>query len=143
MTLAETTLNNLVKKGLRRTRLRRAVLEVLFESRSPLSVTEMKCALSKQGIRPNKTSLYREMEILLRTSVAEETTISGTRKIYISESGHHHHFVCTACKETLCVSSPELESRLAQVQQILQKKEGLTVLEHDLTFYGLCTSCNS
>ncbi|CAN5128173.1 Fur family transcriptional regulator [soil metagenome] len=135
-------LDTLKARGFRTTKLRTALLDVLQESNSPLSVPEMQEILATRGLTPNKTSLYREVETLLQNEVAEESTISGVRKIYVSDSGqHHHHFVCIKCEETQCVEETALEKALHAVEKGLAEDHGMLVTGHDLTFYGRCKSC--
>lgn len=136
-----TFLNLLKQKGLRTTKLRTALLEILQEAPAPLSVPEMQAALTPAGLVPNKTSLYREVEVLLDSQIANEATISGVRKVYISASGHHHHFVCKNCDRTLCIDDPALEEALTKIEGTIAGQNGVSITQHDLTFYGHCSYC--
>jgi Fur family ferric uptake transcriptional regulator len=141
MNQVEEIIANLKLLGLRRTRLRAAVLEILLASPSPLSVAELQDQLALVGLTPNKTSLYRELETLLENEIAEESTIAGTRKVYMPQSGHHHHAVCTSCRRTECIELPEVEEILRT--QPRNAAEGFSIRSHDLTLYGLCRKCTT
>jgi Fur family transcriptional regulator, zinc uptake regulator len=140
MSGSEAVIGILKEKGLRRTPLRAAILETFLESPAPISVPELQAKLATAGFSPNKTSLYREVEALIANQVAEETTLAGIRKVYVAPSGHHHHFVCTSCKDTYCVDDQSLETALVAAMDALADR-GLETTGHDLTFYGRCESC--
>jgi Fe2+ or Zn2+ uptake regulation protein len=126
---------------LRKTTLRTALLELLNESESPLSVPEILEHLKKRSLTPNKTTLYREADTLLKHAILEETVISGVRKLYITQHGHHHHFICLTCKTTSCIEDPSLEDALLKVQDTLITVNGFLTSGHDLNFYGQCREC--
>lgn len=138
--LAEIT-QKLKSCGCRASKLRQALLELLIEAHQPLSVPELQQYLASKGFAPNKTSLYREIESLLSFAVLEEVSISGVRKVYLPASGHHHHMVCTECKETYCVDDPTLEQALHATERLLAVNDSFLVERHDITFYGRCRSC--
>lgn len=138
MHTTEAIISGLKEKGLRRTKLREAVLNVLIGSHSPISVPELQSALKTMDLSPNKTSLYREIESLLEHGIADQTSLAGTRKYFVAASGrHHHHVICTSCEQTQCLELPAVEEALRQVRV----QDGFAVTGHDLTLYGLCPHC--
>jgi Fur family transcriptional regulator, ferric uptake regulator len=51
---------------------------------------------------------------------------------------HHHHVICDGCGRTTratCPVGPELAASVAA--------EGFTITRHEMTLYGLCSSCST
>jgi Fur family transcriptional regulator, ferric uptake regulator len=126
--------------GLRKTKTRLLLFEVLGESNQPLAIPELLeiFIARKQGV--NKTTLYREIESLVDLGVIRAVQIA-TRKISyeLASHDHHHHFVCTSCDAVTDVQFPE-ES--IQKTEALLERQGVSITHHSLEFFGLCKTCN-
>ncbi len=128
------------EQGLRKTKTRLLLFEVLAESKQPLAIPDILEVFSKRGHEINKTTLYREVESLVSQEVLRSVQIA-TRKISyeLASHGHHHHFVCTSCDYVMDVVFPE--TAIEKTEQILAR-EGVIVERHSLEFFGLCKMCN-
>jgi Fe2+ or Zn2+ uptake regulation protein len=82
------------RRGLRLTGPRRAVLDVLAESRVPMTAVDIHARLSPR--RANIVSVYRTLHLLTRLSLVRSTdTTRRSRRYELSEpfTGHHHHLI--------------------------------------------------
>ncbi len=93
------------------------------------------------GLRPNKTTLYRQLETLVKHDVVDVVILGPKVQLFELKKGHHHHFVCSTCKDVLDLESESVESAFQQFEQQL-RQEGFTVQKHELTFFGACASCS-
>jgi Fur family ferric uptake transcriptional regulator len=146
MTIANdrTTLPTLLAaRGIRLTRPRRAVLDVLAEVRHPLSVAEIHARL--RGHNVNLGSVYRTIALLCRLDIMQLADATrGTQRFELTEpfTGHHHHLVCQRCGDVQdfegCVIKKPVLTRL---ERRVRRATRFQVLGHDVRLYGLCAPC--
>jgi Fur family ferric uptake transcriptional regulator len=119
------------------------VLDVLAESRMPMTVPEIHARLSPR--RANIASVYRTVHLLTGLSLVRSTdTTRRSRRYELTEpfTGHHHHLICQACGriEDLegCVLTDEVLARLTRSVRVSRQFQ---VLEHELRLFGRCRDC--
>ncbi len=131
--------------SLRVTPLRQTLLEVLSTTAEySYSVPELLQILGEQGFTPNKTTLYREIQVLHEAGLIEEIPTSGRALRYKGSCGsghHHHHLQCSSCQRLVHIDIPSLEVALHAAQQQMGKLTGYSVTEHSLHFTGTCPDC--
>ena len=134
------SLSRLREKGKRLTPVRSSLVR-LFETRhGPFSAPELIACLIKQGLRVNKTTVYRELEFLLNHAVVREVNLGERQARYeLADPGHHHHhLVCLKCREVDMINLPnDLETH----ERAIKKTKGFAVSRHALEFFGLCAQC--
>ncbi len=116
----------------RKTPLRTAMRE-LFEKHHLLSAPQILEMLREKGLEVNKTSVYRNLTAFLDEDFICQQSLGTDEFFYELQQDHHDHAQCTRCgkvEEVHCVT-PEL------------KDSGFQVRHHHLTFYGLCTTCQT
>ncbi|MDP2629185.1 MAG: Fur family transcriptional regulator [Candidatus Harrisonbacteria bacterium] len=125
----------LKEKGLKITKGRLAVLDVLRTSATPLSVEEI---LQKLKRRLDVVSIYRILERFKISSLVEQTDFHDGRAYFEYQSSHHHHIVCKSCKtiEHLNVCIREQEKKALKASKKFQSIGG-----HTLEFFGTCQKC--
>lgn len=135
-----TLIDNLRDKGERITTVRKALIETLSTSSHPLSVQEILAVLKKKNINANKTTVYRQLELLQYHETVREVRFNDRSARYELAIGddHHHHLVCIKCRKTEDVSFDE---DLERHEKIIMQKNKFKVLQHSLEFFGLCAKC--
>lgn len=118
-----------------------ATLEVLERQAKPLSVPILLELLDEKGLQPNKTSLYRMLEKLVKEGSVESVLLSNKTAYYEFKRSHHHHFVCRSCDDIQCLEDPKLEDQIHKLEDQLQCS-GLKIEDHQFSFYGCCVSCS-
>ncbi len=133
-------LAELRKHQLRPTKIRVALLEFLHAADSPLSVPEITERFVWSAQRVNKTTIYRDLEHLVRIGLLERVRISDGKQYYeLSERDHHHHLICKQCER---IYDFELsEHVLMKKVEVMAQELSFTVEEHAIEFYGLCRGC--
>lgn len=136
------TLSYLKAKGYKTTRVRTLVIELLANSKSPISVTEI---LQKFTLRPNeltvpnKTTIYRELDFLLEQGIIREIDFSESKKRYeFKDAKHHHHIICVKCKK---IEDVDLNQDLKAQETKITKEKNFKIINHSLEFFGLCSIC--
>ena len=132
-------LEELSSRGFRMSRTREAIVSALAEAESPLSVPQILSVLGETGIRPNKTTVYRELEFLKTQGFAKELTLRNDLALYELAGPHHHHLVCVDCGTVRDISVKD--ESLSCEERRIERKEGFRILEHSLEFFGICGNC--
>ncbi len=136
-------LPQLARRGLRLTRPRRAVLDVLAESRAPLAVTDIYSRLGPG--RPNIVSVYRTINRLTQLHLVRMTDASSrSRRYELAEqfTGHHHHLICQGCGRIEDLKGCLLaDAALTQLIREVRRTRRFEVSEHEVRFFGLCQRC--
>jgi Fur family ferric uptake transcriptional regulator len=130
------------QQGLPVTLQREVVADVVFASREHLSVEEIEARLKERGERIGKATIYRTMEILVRSGLVEDHDFGDGFKRYEHLFGQqpvHEHLVCTSCRSVVEFKRPELDRLQAEVAA----QHGFLPTRHRLEIYGLCADCQA
>ncbi|HEX7243249.1 MAG TPA: Fur family transcriptional regulator [Longimicrobiaceae bacterium] len=128
------------QQGLPVTQQREVVADVVFASSEHLSVEEIETELRRRGERIGKATIYRTMEILVRSGLVEEHDFGDGFKRYehlFGQGPAHHHLICTHCRKVVEFRSPEIE----RIQDAVALQHGFQPTRHRLEVYGLCADC--
>ena len=131
-------MEKLKSKGHKNTKVRQALVEILLSTDSPLSITELLENLSKQKLKPNKTTVYREIDFLKNMEILQEVEFGDGKKRYEILAEHHHHIVCVNCKR---VTDVQMDQDLDLFNAKIAKVAGYKPVGHSLEFFGLCKNC--
>ncbi|MBT8224928.1 MAG: transcriptional repressor [Dactylosporangium sp.] len=125
-------------KGLRVTRPRLAVLQVLAEHRGHLDVDEIATLVRGKLNSVSTQAVYDVLSALSRVGLARRIEPAGSpARFEIRAGDNHHHVVCRACGTIADVDcavgrAPCLEPR---------PTHGFVIDEAEVTFWGLCPGC--
>lgn len=127
--------------GLRYTRSRRQVVEVLADADRPLTIPELLRAAD--GLA--QSSAYRNLTELIDVGIVHRIVAGDEYSHFeLAEdlTRHHHHLVCTRCGRVEdFVASEELEHRLHRALDDAAGSNGFTVAHHRLDLLGTCAAC--
>jgi Fe2+ or Zn2+ uptake regulation protein len=130
---------SLKAKGYKMTKYREALLKLFYRIAYPISVPEIMARLAKDGLRPNKTTVYREMEVLTQEGIVVEIEFGDGKKRYERANlPHHHHLVCRVCHR---VEDVEVDVDIEAVERRIGKKHGFGEVKHAIEFFGVCGNC--
>jgi len=138
MSLTDNPIEHLLRaRGLRVTRPRLAVLEVLAEG-GHLEVDEITDRVRQRLDSVSVQAIYDVLGALSRAGLARRIEPAGSPARYERRAGdNHHHVVCRGCGAVADVDcakgeAPCLDPSAAQ---------GFVVDEAEVTFWGLCPVC--
>jgi Fur family ferric uptake transcriptional regulator len=127
----------LVARGLKYTRQRQAIAEVLFASHSHLSLDELLAQARAAQPSVGYATVYRTMKLLAESGIASEhkfADIGHARYEVAVEGEHHDHLICLTCGRILEYEDPEIERR----QEEMAAVRGFRVVSHRHEIYGEC-----
>ena len=128
------------EQGLPVTQQREAVAEVVFSSDEHLSVDDIERRLREEGDRIGKATIYRTLDLLVRSKLVAEHDFGEGFKRYehrLSRQPEHEHLICTECGDVLEFRSREVR----RIQNQVREEHGFRPVRHKLEIYGLCRSC--
>lgn len=124
-------------KGHRITQARARLIELFAATEHRLFSAAELLKLLPTGV--NKTTVYRELEFLVREKLIRQVLFpDGVARYELMD--HHHHLICTICGSATMVNIPEdLDAQVARQA----KKAQFTIDSHSLEFLGRCKDCNA
>ncbi len=132
-------INDLKRSGLKNTKHRTSILEILEQNNQPIAAEEVFIALQKKGLSTNLSTVYRTLESLNDKSLVNKLNISGdNRTLYeLNHMVHRHYLVCLECKKILAIDDCPLEN----YEKTIEEKTNFKIEGHKLDIYGYCPEC--
>lgn len=126
------------QSGLRATRPRLLVLELIERSGGHWSADSLADELRRRGERISRASVYNVLSSLTECGlVARAEAGPGCALYERADQARHHHFVCRCCDTVVDV--PRAAGALSPARLRLP---GARVEEAQVVFRGLCPDCN-
>jgi Fur family ferric uptake transcriptional regulator len=130
------------EQGLPITQQREAVAQAVFSSAGHLSVEEIEQRLRQGEERIGKATIYRTLDLLVKSKLVEEHDFGEGFKRYehrLSRQPVHEHLICIECGTVIEFRSDEV----ARIEQRVVSEHGFEPTRHRLEIYGLCRECRS
>jgi Fur family ferric uptake transcriptional regulator len=125
--------------GGRLTKIKKAIIDVLSENRCLLSKQVLVEKLKTKKIKPDRSTVYRELQFLTKNRVIIKNTITGTDYFEITQDCHHH-LVCMGCNS---INRVEIGNYLEKQEKQIAKQNKFNIINHSLEFYGYCHKCQA
>ncbi|MEQ9368464.1 MAG: Fur family transcriptional regulator [Coleofasciculus chthonoplastes F3-SA18-01] len=127
----EDALNRCQTLGMRLSRQRRLILELLWQDREHLSAREIYDRLNQQGKEIGHTSVYQNLEALSSQGIIECIERSDGR-LYGNISDAHSHVNCVDTHQIMDVYVELPEELIQHIEQ----QTGVKITEYRIDFYG-------
>lgn len=126
-------------KGYKHTPQRRAIIEILLEVKSPLSVKEIVEKLLPSFPEISTDTVYRNLKMLCDLEIVSEIKHQGKKGARYELDGkpHHHHLVCISCGKSLCMPNCNIEEQCATIAT----RAGFKMIGHTFEIHGYCNDC--
>lgn len=131
----------LKREGLKKTRGRNAVIEVLKASNRPMTYDEVYSALINNKVSVNVSTVYRILEMFFDKGIVSKLNGGeSNRSLYeLAGTEHRHYFFCVSCKEMYPISKCPISSFVKEIKNSMQ----FEVLDHKLEVSGICRNCRA
>ena len=132
--------HDLKAHGLRSTKSRIAILEILGESKQPISAEEIYLKLKDNKDITNMSTVYRNLDTLEQKSIVTKLSLLNDDKMLYeyNSMGHRHYLVCSGCKKIVTVQ----DCPLISYEKTVEEETGFSIKGHKLYLYGYCKECN-
>lgn len=118
---------------------RLAIADVVLSTERHLSAEEVADALKMRGANAGTATIYRTLEVLVRSGLVVERDFGEGFKRYEAARGipHHEHLLCTVCGRV----TEFRDERLERMTTLLAEAHDFSRQRHRLVIYGLCGDC--
>lgn len=125
--------------GVRNTRQRTAVVELLDTLDGFLSAKDIHQRLDAMHADVGLTTVYRTLQSLADVNAVDVLHMDSGETLYRAchSDDHHHHLVCTRCGRTEEIDGGPVE---AWAQEVATKYD-FQLTGHDAEVFGICGSC--
>lgn len=125
--------------GIKHTRQRESVLEVLHHAEKPLSAMEICARVDKDGGAAWLSTVYRILELLEHKGIIHKISVlnSDMAAYELAQSQHRHYAICLGCHRIVSMAECPIEKLTPKVGE-----SGFHVTGHNLEVYGYCKDCD-
>ena len=124
--------------GVRTTRQRTAVADVLSRVDGFRSAQDLHDLLRQDGASVGLTTVYRHLQALADAGQVDVLRTGDGEAVYRRcPTDTHHHLVCRSCGRSVEVEGPEVETWAARIADV----HGFTEVSHTVEVFGTCSSC--
>jgi Fur family ferric uptake transcriptional regulator len=118
-----------------------AVAEVLLLRDRHFSAEEIGQELEKDGVTVGTATIYRTLEVLVRSGLVVERDFGeGFRRFESArDMPQHEHVLCTVCGRVVEFQ----DERLERMTTLIAESKGYARQRHRLVIYGVCDACRS
>ena len=124
--------------GLKVTKQRVHILEVMSQGRAHITVQELYEQLQKKHPEIGFATVYRFLKNMTEHSLVTEVRMGGFPARYeLTPNQHHDHLNCTSCGKIVEFENETIE----ELQESVAKKFKFKLTGHVMELYGLCQEC--
>lgn len=129
----------LKKEGIKSTKHRNAILELLEQSDSPKTVEQLFITLRDKTSSIDLSTVYRTLDTFASKNlvIKSNRTDDGKALYELNHNEHKHHLLCVGCHKLISLE----DCPMGELQQTLKKKIDFDVIGHKLEIYGYCHDC--
>lgn len=135
---SENWLKSLVENGYRLTASRRAVVEIICNSKHAMTPMELFDSARETHPDLGLVTVYRTLEKLEELQLIQRVhQPSGCQAFITASQGHQHLLLCQKCGQVTFFEGDNLDGLFISIAE----KTGYKIHEHWLQLFGLCENC--
>jgi len=131
----------LKREGIKNTKHRTAILEILEESDSPKTAEQLFISLKDKTASIDMSTVYRTLDTFSsKNLVIKSNRVDDGKALYeLNHHEHKHHLLCVGCHKLISIE----DCPIGELQQILKQKIDFDITGHKLEIYGYCHDCKN
>ena len=138
----DATSTDLAVPGLRATKQRAALAELLERTGEFRTAQQLHDALKQEGRRVGLTTVYRSLQALADAGDVDVRRTDDGEALYrlCADRGthtHHFHLVCRNCANDVELDTPAMDKWAHD----LAREHGYRDVSHTIEIFGLCAAC--
>lgn len=127
-------------QGIKKTRQREAVFQILVNAEEPLSAYEIFRQIEQQNLGDNYaiSTVYRALAVFEENGLVVKSTLMGddTAVYAWKKEAHKHYAICLKCHKLVPLQSCPFEH-----VDMHTKDEDFQITGHKIELYGYCKQC--
>mgnify|MGYP002410183275 CR=1 FL=1 len=131
----------LKRAGLKNTKRRTAIRELLERQSQPITAERIFSGLGERGVAASLSTVYRELDSLVSNDLAVKVKINDSNKALYEYNRmvHKHYLICLGCKKMIAIDVCPLKS----FEERVAEQTRFTITDHKLNLYGYCPECRA
>lgn len=118
----------------------RSIIEVLQEAELPLSLAELETQPTLAG-HYDRATIFRTLGRLESIGLLRRLHFADrSAKFCLTGKGHQEYLICSQCGQVRIL---KMHCPVQPLEDSVARDSGFTSLTHELTFYGVCGSCQT
>jgi Fur family peroxide stress response transcriptional regulator len=136
----EQLIAKLRKRGCRLTPQRRAVIQILVESRDHPTVEQIYEQVRQGFPMTALATVYKTVALLKEMGEVREIGFGeGGNRYDGYDPSPHPHLICVKCDQIVDLDLPVLD----ELPQWVAQEKGYRIIEHRFDFFGVCPQCQA
>ncbi len=131
---------HITRKGLRMTRQRRLIAEVMMATDGHVNIDQLYGEVRKRDPNVGYATIYRTLKLLTDAGLAVSANFGdGPVRFEAAINRHHHdHLICRQCGTIIEFECEEIEA----LQERVCADNNFRMTDHRMEIYGVCASCS-
>jgi Fur family ferric uptake transcriptional regulator len=126
--------------GYKNTKQRNKIIQILQNAKTPVTAEEIYLQVKKEPTSIVLSTIYRNMETLLKKGIVTKTIYSDGKSRYeLTQERHTHRVICLKCNKSIILEECPIEF----IEKNLEEQDGFEILEHKIEIYGHCADCKT
>jgi len=127
------------RTGIKSTRHRNAILELLDESEFPLTAEQLFMSLRDKTASIDLSTVYRTLDTFAsKNLIVKSNRVDDGKALYeLNHNEHKHHILCVGCHKLISIE----DCPIGELKQTLKNKIDFDITGHKLEIYGYCHDC--
>jgi Fur family transcriptional regulator, ferric uptake regulator len=129
----------LESSGLKKTKQRQAIVDILNKAIQPLTADDIYIELKNVNISISLSTIYRILDVMTEKKIIVKLNVSNNNKALfeINQMIHKHYLSCLVCKKIISVNF----CPMGDYEADLEKETGYEIIGHKLEIFGYCKEC--
>lgn len=130
---------NIRHSGLKNTKHRAEILQMLEQSPQPVAAEDIYMRLQHGGVSINLSTVYRILDAFAAKNLLNKLSLTGdSRTLYeYNRMAHRHYLICISCKKIEAIDACPLKEYQRQVTE----QTHFEIVGHKLDMFGYCPEC--
>lgn len=124
--------------GLKVTKPRWTILEILSESSHGLDAETIREEAQKRKLYINLSTVYRTLDLLEEINMVVKFDLGDNKNTFLLK--RDHHMLSMTCE--VCHKEVDLECPMSKIEELISRETGFDIREHHLELKGVCRDCS-
>ncbi len=128
-----------VSQGIKSTKQRNMVYDILEEFETPISVEQIHMKVAEIDSTVNMSTVYRVLEVFVNKGLVVKTNIIGTSSagFVLNRAEHKHQLICLKCNKVVPINNCPLK----KLEDLMKEETDFEIMGHKLEVFGYCPQC--
>lgn len=127
--------------GIKNTKQRNILLDILKEGKDPLTAEEIFLKARKVDKHINLSTIYRILNIFVLKNIAIKLNLEQENKsmFQLNIMDHDHYIICVSCHKKVSID----HCPIIGYEYFMKERTDFDIIGHKLEIYGYCPKCKN